>query len=93
MEDVWPRLATTIILRLSQLNAQKDARPVYLQPSAAIASKAFTYSVMVFVMIVVRKDTIETLLVNRASVALMTVLLAGSKGFVQAAVKMEILDN
>ena len=84
MEDVWPRLATTIILRLLQLNAQ---------PSAAIASKAFTYSVMVFVMIVVRKDTIETLLVNRASVALMTVLLAGSKGFVRAAVQMEISDN
>ena len=93
MEDVWPRLATTIILRLLQLNAQKDAQPVYLQRSAAIASRAFTYSAMVFVMIVVRKGTTATCLVNRVSVALMTVLLAGSKGFVQAAVKMEISDN
>ena len=86
MEDVLPRLATTIILRLSQLYARKDARPVYLQPSAAIASRAFTYSAMVFVMIVVRKGTTATCLVNRVSVALMTVLLAGGKGFVQAAV-------
>ena len=93
MEDVWPRLATTIILRLLQLSAQKDAQPVYLQPSAAIASTAFTYSAMVFVMKVVRKGTIETSLVNHASVALMTVLLAGSKGFVRAAVQMEISDN
>ena len=93
MEDVWPRLATTIILRLLQLNAQKDAQPVYLQPSAAIASTAFTYSAMVFVMIVVRKGTIANSLVNRASVALTTVLLAGNKEFVRAAVQMEISDN
>ena len=93
MEDVWPRLATTIILRLLQLNAQQDAQPVYLQASAAIASMAFTYLVMVFVMIVVRKGTIAKSLVVRASVALTTVLLAGSKGFVRAAVQMEISDN
>ena len=48
---------------------------------------------MVFVMIVFRKGKIATSLAIRASVALMTVLLAGSKGFVQAAVKMEISDN
>ena len=93
MEDVWPRLATTIILRLLQLNAQKDAQPVYLKTSAAIASTAFTYSAMVFVMIDARKGTTATCLVILASVALMIVLLAESKGFVQAAVQMEISDN